>query len=408
MRVLVAMIGARAGYAVPRILHEAGLLARLETDFVSSGRAWTALEGLVPGVLRGDWMRRGFSRRPAGVPPDLCRHHPAFAARYALERRLLPPKDHLACHARAGRRMAQAALEGGLRGVDAIYTYNTAGLELMRPAARRGIRCVMEQTIAPMAVERRLLAPEYERLGLDGPAHTENAGARAMMARERAEWQTADVIACGSEFVRRSIGAVGGPIEKCVVVPYGVEGPERHRPERAGPRRRVLFAGQVGIRKGAHILAEAARRLARHPIEIRMVGVVKLPRAIIDRFPANVRVVGAVPRPEMEAHFQWADVLCLPSFCEGSALVTYEAMSRGLPVVTTENTGSLVRDGENGLLVPVGNAEALAEALVSAQTHPFPGLQRDARVDPPDWSFEAYRHRLLRLVRGGAREEDGL
>jgi len=60
-----------------------------------------------------------------------------------------------------------------------------------------------------------------------------------------------------------------------------------------------------------------------------------------------------------------SDVLCLPSSVEGLPLVVLEAMAQGKPVVATAvgGTPELVVDGETGLLVPPGDAGALADAL---------------------------------------------
>jgi len=58
--------------------------------------------------------------------------------------------------------------------------------------------------------------------------------------------------------------------------------------------------------------------------------------------------------------------VCLPSYREGLPKVLLEAMACGRAIVTTDATGcrDAVRDGDNGLLVPVKNAEALADAIM--------------------------------------------
>jgi glycosyltransferase involved in cell wall biosynthesis len=63
----------------------------------------------------------------------------------------------------------------------------------------------------------------------------------------------------------------------------------------------------------------------------------------------------------MAAH----DVFVLPSLFEGFGLVLLEAMAMGLPVITTPNTAGpdLITDGEEGFLVPIRSAEAIAEQL---------------------------------------------
>jgi glycosyltransferase involved in cell wall biosynthesis len=59
------------------------------------------------------------------------------------------------------------------------------------------------------------------------------------------------------------------------------------------------------------------------------------------------------------------DLLCLPSIVEGRALVMQEAMSQGLPIIITPNTGGsdLIIEGETGFLVPIRNAAKIAEKI---------------------------------------------
>src|SRR5262249_26998163 len=158
-----------------------------------------------------------------------------------------------------------------------------------------------------------------------------------------AEWQLADIIVCGSSFVRDGIADCGGPAERCVVVPYGVD----HR-FRLPPRTdhdaplRVLVVGAVGLRKGSPYVLAAARAL-RGRAAFRLVGAIEAsPRASV-LLSEVVELTGSVPRSAMLQHFAWADVLLLPSVCEGSATAIYEALAASLPVICTANSGSVVR-----------------------------------------------------------------
>ncbi|TXF13339.1 glycosyltransferase family 4 protein [Pelomicrobium methylotrophicum] len=71
------------------------------------------------------------------------------------------------------------------------------------------------------------------------------------------------------------------------------------------------------------------------------------------------------PREDMPATLNAAHIVCLPSYREGLPKVLLEAMACGRAVVTTDAPGcrDCVRDGDNGLLVPVGDAGALAAAI---------------------------------------------
>jgi glycosyltransferase involved in cell wall biosynthesis len=76
-------------------------------------------------------------------------------------------------------------------------------------------------------------------------------------------------------------------------------------------------------------------------------------------------VVFAGYRGDVPALLAGCDVFCLPSRAEGLPMVVLEAMMQARPVVATPagGTAELVADGETGLLVPVGDAGALAAAL---------------------------------------------
>jgi glycosyltransferase involved in cell wall biosynthesis len=62
---------------------------------------------------------------------------------------------------------------------------------------------------------------------------------------------------------------------------------------------------------------------------------------------------------------QSCDIFCLPSLVEGRALVMQEAMSQGLPIIITPNTGGedLIISGCTGFLVPIRNPEAIAQKI---------------------------------------------
>jgi glycosyltransferase involved in cell wall biosynthesis len=74
-----------------------------------------------------------------------------------------------------------------------------------------------------------------------------------------------------------------------------------------------------------------------------------------------VHLLGYVRRPEDV--YGSADVFCLPTLSEGSALVCFEAMASGLPLVTTREAGSPAEHEQQALICPAGDSAALARAL---------------------------------------------
>lgn len=260
---------------------------------------------------------------------------------------------------------ASLVLREGLQG-RAVYVYDGAGLEVMTAAKQAGMMTILEQTIASRHVVENWLTQEHDlHPGWEKRPETGEAHLDELLQREQREWQLADLILCGSEFVRESIAYLDGPVDRCAVVPYGENAPFTipASPER-GPARalRVLTVGTVSLRKGAPYLAETARRLGA-AAEFRAVGAVRLLPNAAASLAEHVELLGQVPRTGIGNHFGWADVFFLPSVCEGSAEAINEALRCGLPVVTTPNAGSIVRDGIEGYLVAPRDVAGMVDRL---------------------------------------------
>ncbi len=401
MKFIVAQLGARMHYAVPRILYAAGMLQRLYTD-ACAVKGFPRFLKVIPPRVRPLPLRRLMGRVPHGIPPETITAFTSFGLKYEKRRRNVKnPGEAMAAHLWAGRSFCERVIAaGGFQG-QGVYTFNGAGLELLRAAAVHGLRRIMEQTIAPMAIEQELLAGELEKFREWHIASDAAPPIEEWITRERSEWAASERILCGSEFVRNGIGKCGGPIERCVVVPYGVANHFEVRERRAhsGPLR-ILTVGAIGLRKGSPYVLAAARRL-KGVARFRMCGGFAVPQSIISKLSEQTEITGPVPRPEMIEHFKWADVFLLPSVCEGSALATYEALMAGLPVICTPNTGSIVTDEVNGIIVPQGDVDAIVSALerFASSRGVLEQFQRGVKDSSAEASLDAYGARLIMALR---------
>ena len=364
MKVDVTRMGALFHYAIPKALNRLGMLGRFHTD-VWAGASWANVLTLVPKRCQPSLLVRLLGRRSDALPRKVVKDYPIMTLRLRLEsRKVKGPGQVLRMHIRAGREFCRMIIRDGLADCDAVYTTNIQGLELLSHAKNQGLKTFSEQTIAPFAYERALLEEEQARFpGWEHPLVNVPEAVGEYVAREACEWTQCDRILCGSEFVRDAIREVGGPADRCVVVPYGFDFPPRppRAPNRDQPLR-VLTMGTVGLRKGLAYVAEAADRL-RGRMDFRVVGPWTLLETGLDRLRSVVDLVGAVPRSEVQTHFDWADVFLFPSLCEGSATVCYEALASGVPVICTHNTGSVVRDGVEGFVIPIRNADTIVDRL---------------------------------------------
>ena len=362
------MLGARCHYAVPRLLHDAGVLDRLFTDTYIGNKPWleyllrSAPDRLTPGAVR-----RWLGRKDPQLPPERVTSFDWLGLRAALSLHMArSDDDRERTFSETGGRFAKSVVRHGLGSADTVWGFNTASLELFQAAKGQGLRCILEQTILPRKLERQLLA----EVGADWPGWQPGfeqwLGQGLLAEREQEEWNLSDQIVAGSEFVARGLVGCGVPEAKIRVIRYGVDcarfAPPARKISQGGPLR-VLFVGEVGLRKGAPYLLEALRRLGPSQVEARFAGQVALDSAQLGPYAEVASFLGPVPRTEMPELFRWAQVFSLPSIVEGSAVSSYEALLSGLPLVVTPNAGTIICGDDAGQIVEPRDTVAIEQAL---------------------------------------------
>lgn len=175
----------------------------------------------------------------------------------------------------------------------------------------------------------------------------------------------------------------------------------------------VMLASRMLWDKGVGEFVEAARMLQRMGVSARFV-------LVGERDPANPSAIpesrlreweaeGVVEwwgrREDMAEVFHQTQVVCLPSYREGLPKVLLEAAASGLPLVATDAPGcrEIVRNDENGLLVPVRDARALAEALRRVIEDPALRRrmgERGRQIAVAEFSIEQVVEETLKVYRG--------
>jgi glycosyltransferase involved in cell wall biosynthesis len=186
----------------------------------------------------------------------------------------------------------------------------------------------------------------------------------------------ADAIVTYGEHVRRFVEAVPGVAPgKTYVAGQAIDSTpfSAVKPGFAEPAE-ILFVGQLEAHKGIHDLLTAFANVPHEGARLRLAGSGSLVEEVRARAQVDPRidVLGAIPHAGLPAEFARARCLVLPSvttdrFREAWGLVVNEAMAAGLPVIATDAVGAaaggLVRNGQNGLVVPEGRPAALAAAI---------------------------------------------
>ncbi len=391
-------------YAVPRILAQANLLGRFYTDNYIGNKPlllWILKE--LPSRWTPAPLRRLAGREAPGLAAQVVSFDLLGLKTQWRTRSRRSQSEIARVFAETNRMFCERVAREISSQTDAVYALNGAAAEIFRAAKRRGIFCILEQTIAPARVEQKLMAEEIDRYGQGRPTTADQWDLSPLAEREEVEWQLADRIICGSEFVVDGLRQLGVRSGKCRLLPYGVDTsrfcapPDRHS---AGGLK-VLFVGAVGLRKGVPYLLEALRKLRSPQIHCRLIGQVELGLSWLARYRNLVEVLGAVPRSEIMRMYCWADLLVLPSICEGSAVATYEALACALPVITTPNSGSVVRDGKEGFVVPIRDPDAIADRLQQflEDRELLRAMSAQARRRSLEFSLDKYAQRLVEFIK---------
>lgn len=376
----LSQIGRREHYQLAAHLHGLGMLKVMCTD------VWAPLAARMPRRFRPEGLAQRYNpllSSAAVESPSLLSFLLARFSRAEASARWVSDGE------RFGAFTADVFGRYGLGPEDAMLGFTCANLEPLRLARSRGAKAMHVQ-IDP--------GPDwYETKASEQAAHPDKeersaAPCQAFLDRVREEMTVATHCIVHSEHTRRSLRRQGITPPCCVVIPpayqSAVKGRVRAFP--TGRPFRVLFVGNVCLMKGFHVFAEAAG-LAGPGFEFRAAGTVRMSPDYVRRIAGQVTMLGHLSRRALSEEMLNADALIFPTLSDGFGLVQLEAMDHGLPVIATDCCGEVVRDGQDGFVVPPRDAVVLVERL-------------NAWVARPDFYAEHSRSALRRVADFGSEQ----
>jgi glycosyltransferase involved in cell wall biosynthesis len=198
---------------------------------------------------------------------------------------------------------------------------------------------------------------------------------RSLFRRCNQELNRADFILCASSFVRDSMLYNGIPASKLAVLPYGAN-TSLFQPREQLPAKPVFISvGTLTVRKGTQYLLESMRLVReKHPsAELVLVGPVHDDfKPLMSRWSGDFTHYPFVHHPELANLLANSLAFVFPSCEEGFARVISEAMSAGLPILATHESGAstVVSHGVHGFIVPPRSPQALAERMTELLESP--------------------------------------
>lgn len=363
---IVAQVGAREHYAISCALHDRRVLAAMVTDFWVPRKHWMRY---VPGVKR---LHDRFLDSLASVvvwAPNIGMLFFELRQRLYKRRgwRVNMARNTLFQKFAISKFHKLAKQYSGLT----VFSYSYAAKNLFEEAKKRGWKTLLGQ-IDPGPEEERIVAAEHERYpelcSRWKPAPAE------YWTSWRKEVDLADVIIVNSEWSKQCLINEGVEEKKLEVVPLVYESKKSQGNCAAHKKSnhsedmvfRVLFLGQINLRKGIARLLEAMRLLRDEAIQLTLAGPCEIDPSSWADLP-NVEWLGSVPRSEVGRLYDEADVFILPTLSDGYAITQLEALSRGLPVIASAHCGAAVNEGVNGWILADLEPETIVGAITRAR-----------------------------------------
>lgn len=280
---------------------------------------------------------------------------------------------------------------------DVAWLFPSVRAPRYREAKQRGCFVVKELINTALGAHREALVRAHQHLGWQPGVLPPLPN----IEEERQQLPHADAFFTCSPQVTSTFVAAGADPARMIETSYGWS-PAAFRPERRPHGGfRFLFVAAGSVRKGLPHLLLAWER-ARPDATLVVVG--KLEANVAERCGAQLRGPGIEYHPytrDLGGVYGSADAFVLPSFEEGSPLVSYLALASGLPcLMTPESAGWVVRDGVEGLHAPAGDAGAWAELLRRCTGDPalVASLGANARARAAEFTWDKVMARRARAL----------
>lgn len=401
--VIVAHPGTQHSYETAFGLQQAGLLQEYITGlYFKEGQGIGRVLPSLPEGVGDRALRELKKRRRAGIDEARVRTCTWLEAAYlAFAHAPVPasvPRRVMLLRNRLFSRLVAKRVRSAKP--QAVICYTSCALEPFRAASRIGAVKILDQPSCHHNVGLEVLKREQKtgRVGLDV-----NPPPEWLIEQCTEEARQADLVLAGSVLVKESLVKAGIAADKVSVLPYGVDLGLFYPASETVPSKSLtaVYVGQLASFKGLAYLLEAFKGVPTSACRLLVIGGRAEDARLLDRYGVVFEHVPFVPRTELARLLRKADFFVYPSLLDGSALVTYEALASGLPVITTPNSGSVVRDGIDGFIVPPRDVDALRERIerLIRDRDLRQAMSLNARKRAEEYSWGKYHERLAALVR---------
>ena len=201
---------------------------------------------------------------------------------------------------------------------------------------------------------------------------TPNLPSKYIIDKEKMEYQLADHIMVPTEFARQTFLTRGFAEKKIIKIPYGVDLKEFQKKKsnkEKGLIFRIIYTGTLSIRKGVLYLLKSFEELNLKNSQLLMIGNVDSEIKLkINKYRSNKKIVfkKSISQSKLSEQYSSSNVFITCSIEEGLSMVQLQAMSCGLPIICTPNSGGdeIVDNGIDGFILPIRDIKELKKKIL--------------------------------------------
>lgn len=284
-----------------------------------------------------------------------------------------------------------------LHNVDFFIGFNNYVLYQFKYLKDKNVKMFLDQRTAHGNYEKEIGLLEYGKV----PKNL----SKKMLKRKEDEIEMADYILVPSKFVYQTMVENNVEKEKLILLPYGYNENLfynkniRSRKETLN----LIFVGSICHRKGCKYLLEAYSELRKEiDITLTMVGNIEPEfEKVFNNYRSIIEYKGYVNNEKLVELYNKADIFIFPSLCEGSALVTYEALACGLPLIVTYNTGSVIEDGKEGYVIQPRSIDEIKKSIIKMYNDRdlVDKMSQQALKTVKDFTWDKYAENLNNIIK---------
>ena len=249
-----------------------------------------------------------------------------------------------------------------------FHGLSSSSLITIRKAKRNKIISILARGSTHVLFQDKLLEREYSLLKIKRNDRS------FFIKNELKEYQLSDYVSIPSKFVKNTFLNYKFNKKKLLENPFGVDTQLFKPLKKVDKKFRIIFSGTLCVRKGSHYLLKAINELSIKNYEFIHAGTIDSDfKILLNNFNLNnIRFIGHIDQKNLNKYYSQSSIFVFPSLEEGLANVILQAMSCGLPVICTPNSGgeNLIKNKVEGYIVPPRNHKILKNKIEYLYYHP--------------------------------------